>query len=136
MKFTAFILLSAALGIGALGIGYMLSPAWMYGLYGIGIESVNEANMVRGAYGGLFVASALLFVLGALHARFTRPALIYLLTFMLGFAAGRMSSVVVDGVPSVLVLLLLGLEVLYITLASFGLYRTSNMATPDEQRHG
>jgi nitrate reductase gamma subunit len=74
MKFIAFILLSAALGIGAIGVGYMLVPDWMYSLYGIGIESVNEANMVRGAYGGLFVASAVLFLLGALQAQFTRPA--------------------------------------------------------------
>jgi hypothetical protein len=126
MQFHKFILFSAAMGIGAIGIGYLLAPQWMYSFYGIGIESVNEANMVRAAYGGLFVASALLFVLGATHEGLHIPSLIYLLVFMLGFACGRTISVVVDGVPSGLVLLLLGLEIVYSTLASIALYTRRN----------
>ncbi len=66
MKFPIFVLLSAALVVGAIGMGYVLAPQWVYGLSGIGIESVSEANMVRAAYGGLFVSSALLFALGAM----------------------------------------------------------------------
>ncbi len=126
MKFSTFVLLSATVGIGAIGIGYILAPQWVYGLYGIGIESVNEANMVRAAYGGLFVASALLFALGATNEGLTRPALIYLLIFTLGLTGGRTMSVLVDGVPSGLILLVQGGEVVYITLASLALYRRRN----------
>jgi hypothetical protein len=115
-------LLSAAVGIDAIDIGYVLSPRWLYALYGITIDSVNEANMVRGAYGGLFVSSAILFLLGAMQDRLTIQSMTYLLTFMVGFASGRTISIVVDGVPSALILLLLGLELLYIMLASFALY--------------
>ena len=50
MKFSTFVLLSAAVVLGIIGIGYVLAPQWAYGLYGIGIESVSEANMVRAAY--------------------------------------------------------------------------------------
>ena len=107
----------------AIGIGYILAPQWVYRLYGIGTDSVNEANMVRAAYGGLFVASALLFALGATNEDLTRPALIYLLIFMLGLAAGRTISVLVDGVPSGLIILVQGGELVYITLASLALYR-------------
>jgi hypothetical protein len=48
MKYPGIILLSAALGIGAIGIGYLLAPGWMYARYGLTIDSMNEANMVRG----------------------------------------------------------------------------------------
>ncbi len=123
MKFTAFILLSAAAGIGLIGSGYLVSPTRMYGLYGIALNSTNEANMVRGAYGGVFVSSALLFLMGGIHPQLTRSALIYLLVFMLGFAGGRTLSILVDGLPSVLILLLLGLEVVYSMLAAWALYR-------------
>ncbi|MDQ5852195.1 MAG: DUF4345 domain-containing protein [Chloroflexota bacterium] len=126
MKFSMFVLLSAAVGIGAIGIGYVLAPQWVYGLYGIGIDSVNEANMVRAAYGGLFVSSALLFALGATNEELTRSALIYLLVFMLGLAGGRMISVLVDGVPSGLIILVQGGVLVYITLASLALYRRRN----------
>lgn len=126
MNFHRIILVSAALGIGTIGIGYVLSPASMYGLYDIGIESVNEGNMVRGAYGGLFVTSAVLFLLGAMQEQLKMPAFIYLLTFMLGFASGRTISIIVDGIPGGLILLLLGLEFVYIILASSVLYASRN----------
>src|SRR3712207_4245121 len=109
--FILFVLFSAAVVVGAIGIGYILAPRWVSGLYGIGIDSVNEANMVRAAYGGLFVASALLFVLGATNDGLTRPVLIYLLVFMLGLTCGRTISVLVDGVPSGLIVLVQGGEV-------------------------
>ncbi len=114
------------LGLGAIGIGYVLAPHWVYALYGIGLDSVNEANMVRAAYGGLFVASALFFVLGATNDGLIRPALIYVLVFMLGLAFGRTTSVLVDRVPSGLIVLVQGGEVVYITLAALALYRRQN----------
>lgn len=111
------VLMSAAFGLGSIGLGYVVAPQWMYGLYGITLDSVNEANMVRSAYGGVFVAVAVLFFMGALRATLEKAALIALLTFMSGFAVGRIVSVCVDGVPSWLVLSLIALEVCYAALA-------------------
>jgi hypothetical protein len=57
---------------------------------------------------------------------------------MLGFATGRLTSVVVDGVPSGLVILLLSLEVLYSTLAAWALYTHRKPTLPlcSERRNG
>ncbi len=119
MKLENFILLSASLGIGTIGLGYLVSPQFMYGLYSIQLETVNEANMVRAAYGGLFVSFATLFLFGAIRDRFTKPALIALLAFMAGFACGRIASILVDGMPSLLIVSLIGFEILYAALSAY-----------------
>ncbi len=119
MKLASAVLLLASLGIGVIGLGYLLSPHTMYGLYGIGLETVNEANMVRAAYGGLFLGFAILFLLGGLQDQFTRPALVALLTFMAGFAVGRIVSLIVDGMPSLIIISLIVFEVVYSALAVY-----------------
>lgn len=124
LKLRALVLLSASLGIGTVGLGYLFMPQSMYGLYGIELESVNEANMVRSAYGGLFLGFALLFLAGARRERFGTPALVALLTFMAGFALGRVVSIFADGVPSPLVFSLIAFEIVYAALAAYLLSRT------------
>lgn len=119
MTLRTLVLLSAALGLGLIGLGYLAAPQVMYGLYGIDLETVNEANMVRSAYGGVFLALSVLLALGATKEHFARPALIALLTFMTGFALGRAVSVVVDGLPSALILALLATEITYAALATY-----------------
>ncbi len=119
MKLKSVVLFSASLGIGVIGLGYLLSPQFMYGLYGIDLETVNEANMVRSAYGGLFIGFAILFLLGTLRDQFAKPALIALLTFMASFASGRIVSIFVDGMPSLLILSLIVLEITYSALAAY-----------------
>ena len=119
MKLKSVVLLSASLGIGVIGLGYLFSPSTMYGLYGIGLETVNEANMVRSAYGGLFLGFAVLFFLGARRDQFATPALIALLTFMAGFALGRVVSLFADGMPSPLILSLIAFELIYSALAGY-----------------
>ena len=119
MKLKSVVLLSASIGIGFIGLGYLISPQFMYGLYGIDLETVNEANMVRSAYGGLFLGLAVLFFLGVRRYQLATPALIALLTSMAGFAVGRVVSVIVDGMPSPLILSLIVFETIYAVLAAY-----------------
>lgn len=131
MKLKGVVLLSASIGIGLIGLGYLISPQFMYGLYGIELETVNEANMVRSAYGGLFLGFAALFFLGVRRDQLATPSLIALLTFMGGFAIGRVISIIVDGMPSPLVLSLLVFEIIYSALAAYLLsakYASNNSA--------
>lgn len=119
MKLKSGVLFSASVAIGIIGLGYLISPQFMLSNYGIVLETVNEANFARSAYGGLFIGFAILFFLGALRDQFARPALIALLTFMAGFASGRIVSVFVDGMPSLLILLLIIFEIAYTILAAY-----------------
>ena len=111
------LLISAGLAIGFVGLGYLGPAESMYARYSIEILSVNQFNMVRGAYGGLFLTFAALFLLGAFKDKYTFSALIGLLTFMFGFAIGRIASIIQDGNPSTLIYSLLAFEVFY-SLAS------------------
>ena len=60
----------------------------------------NEAHLVRAAYGGAFISFGVLFALGAAKPLLSRTALVALLTFMSGFAFGRVVRMLVDGMPS------------------------------------
>jgi drug/metabolite transporter superfamily protein YnfA len=87
-----WVLRTAALAVGIIGFGYLLVPARVLGIYGVELHSVTETAIVRAAYGGLFVAFALLFALGSQRDALARPALIALATFMGGFGLGRLAS--------------------------------------------
>ncbi len=128
MTFKKTLLVTAFLAIGFVGIAYLTSADAMYGRYGIEILSVNEYNMVRGAYGGLFLGFAVLFLIGAVDDRLEFPSLVALFTFMLGFALGRMVSILMDGMPSSLILSLFAFEVFY-SLASFYFIRKHMQST-------
>ncbi len=59
---------------------------------------------------GLYLALALFWVFGALFKKYRLPALYSLVVFMLGLAAGRVISLVVDGMPHWLLFVYLILE--------------------------
>jgi hypothetical protein len=125
MNIKAMVLLSAGMGIGLIGVGYLISPQFMFGLYGISLNSVNELNMVRAAYGGLFFAFGLLFLLGGIKPGLSTSALVALLVFMSGFACGRGLSFIVDGIHSALIAALLALEIFYSAAAAYLLFQDS-----------
>jgi len=124
MSFKGFVLISAALGVGAIGTGYLISPQYMLAFYSVTLDSINEASIIRSVYGGLFLGFAVLFLAGALKQEYSRPALLALLAFMGGFAVGRVISLLADGVPSPLVLGLFGLEVTFASAAAYLLARS------------
>ena len=115
---------SASLGVTIIGLGYLVDPAAVLGIYGVSLQSITEAHIVRSAYGGLFLSFAILFWLGAARAQYTRPALITLLTFMAGFALGRAVSFVTDGMPHPLFIAIFAVEILY-SVAAIHLLRRS-----------
>jgi hypothetical protein len=117
------VLATAAVGVGLIGVTYLVSPQVMYTLYGLTVEGVNEFSLLRSAVGGLFSCFTVLFALGAMRAGYERPALLALLAFMGGFAIGRAVSLVVDGVPSPIVLFLFAVEALYAAAAGWLLSR-------------
>lgn len=98
---------------------YLVNPHLLLNLYGVSIQSTTEANIIRGAYGGLFLLFGLLFVLGALKNNLEHTAQVALALFMGGFAIGRLVSFVVDGSPHALLIMLFIAEVIYASAAMF-----------------
>jgi hypothetical protein len=66
---------------------------------------------------GLYLGMIVLWVLGAFKASLTRAAVIAEVTFMFGLALGRVVSIIVDGMPS---LLLIAYAVLELVMGLWG----------------
>jgi Domain of unknown function (DUF4345) len=62
---------------------------------------------------GLYLALIVFWLIGAYRADVRRPALCSLVVFMLGLAAGRILSLVVDGRPHWILLVYLALELVF-----------------------
>ncbi len=119
----SLVLRSAAVALGVIGLGYLTMPARVLAFYGVALKSITEANIIRSAYGGVFVAFALLFEIGARRPDRSRTALIALAVFMGGFALGRIVSLAVDGVPHPLLVAILVVELGYACAATFFVVR-------------
>ncbi len=61
---------------------------------------------------GLYLALVVFWIIGAYRAEVRQAALYSLVVFMLGLAAGRTLSLVVDGMPSWLLIVYLVLELI------------------------
>ncbi len=81
----------------ALAYGLMLGIS-MPALFGMDVVETDRVHMLR-ATAGPYVASAALWIAGTLHPALLSTALKWATLFMLGLTAGRMVSMVVDGLP-------------------------------------
>ena len=62
---------------------------------------------------GLYLALVLFWITGAFKVQLRQAALCSLIVFMLGLAAGRILSLVVDGIPHWLLVVYLVLEIVF-----------------------
>ncbi|MFA0267409.1 DUF4345 domain-containing protein [Vibrio cyclitrophicus] len=110
MKLQSVFLFAAVLGLTPIALSYGYEPVIsMNYLFGIDASSVNVTHIFR-AMMGLYLALALFWVSGALIKKYRLPALYSLVVFMLGLAAGRVISLVLDGMPHWLLFVYLILE--------------------------
>jgi Domain of unknown function (DUF4345) len=132
MILNKIVLGSAGLGITVIGLIYLLAPHLLLDAYGFHIQSPSEANIFRSGSGGLFVAMAILFCLGAANPRYTRTSLVTLFTFMSGLAVGRLVSIVADGWPHPLLIAVLVIEASYAGAAAYALRVKDSSPQPKE----
>lgn len=88
-----------AVAVGLIGLGYLYDPNVLLARYKLEAGSVGMDNMLRSAYGGLFVAMAVILACGALIPGRTSDALLFTILFMGGFSLGRIASIVRLGSP-------------------------------------
>ena len=74
------------------------------------VEGIDLTHIFR-AVMGLYLAMIVLWILGAFRASLTKAAVIAEVTFMFGLAAGRALSIIIDGMPSVLLVIYAVLEI-------------------------
>lgn len=111
------VLILAALGLVPIALSYGVMPsASVTYLLGFPVEGVNQTHVFR-AIMGLYLANALFWLAGASRPNLTIPALWVLFLFMAGLAAGRILSIVLDGMPNGVLLFYLVAELFFATLA-------------------
>jgi len=111
MNIRQIFLVFCAIGLTPIALGYGLVPSKsLEYLFAFSVQNVNGAHIFR-AIMGLYLALSAFWVMGAYKVHLRQAALYSLVVFMLGLAAGRVISLVVDGMPHWLLLVYLVLEV-------------------------
>lgn len=110
MNIRQVFLIVTAIGLTPIALSYGLAPNTSLGfLFDISVPNVNGTHIFR-AVMGLYLALVVFWIIGAYRAEVRQAALYSLVVFMLGLAAGRTLSLVVDGMPNWLLVLYLVLE--------------------------
>jgi hypothetical protein len=121
MKTRAF-LIFCAVGLVPIALGYGAKPTSSLDfLFGITVDSTNLAHIMR-AVMGLYLGMVVLWIWGAFNKQMTAPALVSCAVFMLGLAAGRILSIIVDGMPHWLLVVYAVLEIV-LGLGAIVIYR-------------
>ena len=113
MKKESFFLVFVAIGVFCVSLGYGFLPnLTMPFLYDIEVSNTNLLNILR-AISGLYIALVGFWILGAYNSNLQLPALWSLTIFMTGIALGRISSILIDGLPSPIFIFYLFLEIIF-----------------------
>ncbi|MGY5449966.1 DUF4345 domain-containing protein [Agarivorans sp. MS3-6] len=116
-------LILAAFGLSPIALSYGLAPQTSLNwLFDISVNSTNATHIFR-AVMGLYFAMVVFWLLGAFKHKYTQAALYSLVVFMLGLAAGRAVSLVVDGPAHWLLISYFLLELAFGLVAIVMLYR-------------
>jgi len=130
MRTRAF-LIFCAVGLVPIALGYGANPATsLDALFGITVDTVNLTHIMR-AVMGLYFGMVVIWLWGAFKRQMTVPALVSCAVFMLGLAAGRILSFVVDGIPHWLLVVYAVLEVV-LGLVAIAIYKTGHSSTSVE----
>ncbi|MCR9194738.1 MAG: DUF4345 domain-containing protein [Hyphomonas sp.] len=100
-----------ALSIGSIGLLYLCDPNLLLARYDLMAGSAGMDNMLRSAYGGLFLTCSLVFLLGVFSEARRRDALAFVAIFMTGAAIGRIASILAVGSPPSTIMPLLYFEI-------------------------
>ena len=110
MNIRQIFLLVTAIGLIPVALTYGLQPSSSLGrLFDVSVANVNGTHIFR-AVMGLYLALVVFLIIGAYRAEVRQAALYSLVVFMLGLAAGRTLSLVVDGMPHWLLVVYLAVE--------------------------
>ena len=113
MKKESFFLVFVAIGVFCVSLGYGILPnLTMPFLYDIEVTNINLLNILR-AISGLYIALVIFWILGAYNSNLQLSALWSLTIFMTGIALGRISSILIDGLPSPIFIFYLFLEIMF-----------------------
>jgi len=127
MNICQMFLLIAAIGLLPIALSYGLIPQKSLSyLFGISVSDPNSTHIFR-AVMGLYLALIIFWLIGTFKVQVRQAALYSLIVFMFGLAAGRILSLIIDGMPHWLLFVYLVLELVFGVLGML-LIKKSNEA--------
>lgn len=99
MLVRAYLTLMAAM-FAAFGLWSMLQPLAMTASLGVEVGGPNGAYELRGIYGGVSLAAALLCAAGAVGGHLRRPALWFVAVYMGGYLFARAAALLLGPPPT------------------------------------
>ena len=106
-------LLITAIGLFPIALSYGLIPQKSLSyLFDITVSDPNSIHIFR-AVMGLYLALVIFWFIGAFKIQLRQAALYSLVVFMFGLAAGRILSLIIDGMPHWLLAVYLVLELVF-----------------------
>ena len=116
MNIRQIFLLITAIGLFPIALSYGLVPqkSLKY-LFDISVSDTNTIHIFR-AVMCLYLALISFWIIGVFKVQFRQAALYSLIVFMLGLAAGRILSIIIDGIPNWILSVYLLLEISFGTL--------------------
>ena len=115
-------LIFCAVGLVPIALGYGAKPSVSLDmLFGITVDTTNLTHIMR-AVMGLYLGMVVFWLWGAFKPSMTGPALAGCAVFMLGLAAGRILSFIIDGMPHWLLIVYAVLEIV-LGLVAVALYK-------------
>ena len=113
MNIRQIFLISVATGLLPVALSYGLIPQKSLSyLFDISVQNPNGVHIFR-ALMGLYIALMAFWFTGAFKVQIRQAALYSLIVFMLGLAAGRILSIIIDGIPHWLLVVYLALELCF-----------------------
>jgi len=104
-------------GVGLVSLWYGLAPHTAVGsLVTLSFDNIDQVHMLRGIM-GLYLGMVGFWFVSASRLEYSRAAVLSAVLFMSGLAAGRIFSMVVDGLPSAF---LIGATFVEIASAAWG----------------
>jgi len=107
------------------GLGFLLLPAYLSSLITDTVPGTTSGLVdMRAVYGGMSLGVAIIFALLA-KAQYFRLGAQAILAVMLAFAISRMIGIAIDGMPNLIILIMLGTELLMALLAGIAICQTT-----------
>mgnify|MGYP001554602909 CR=1 FL=1 len=111
-------LVFCALVYAAFGLWVLASPHSGLAYLSIELDHVNAMSDLRGSYGGLNIAVGCFLFFAAAAAAWRRPGLGLVALLNGGYVAGRLVSLVIDGIPGRAILIAMAFEAALVVIAS------------------
>lgn len=119
MKLAKFSIVVSALVFCGIGLACLFFPVQTASIVDIELNNVTATVDFRANYGGFAFGLGIIFIIAIFKSEFVRPALFVQALSFAGFALGRVVGILLDGMPKMIIVYFLVLEIIGVIVAVY-----------------